>query len=340
MASENTLHPNAIYGMHDHGKEYTTIFVDKKAISELPVNGINQVFFTAPELGLRKDSFASNEVVSPAACVENNARILKLPMSDSKISSIYTHEMIDTLAGKKGAFMNIFTNRAASLPASAEQLGSIDYSETWNKYKMVLGTSTKDSKISGNFEILFKEDANLSMIKIHKLWIDYIENVFMGRCISPCATKSDMASVQSAVIDYMVSVYVFSLRPDGKTIQYWAKYTGVFPTKNPYEVFASEHGQFDNISRISMDYQFSYKEDMDIAILRDFNLLSLKPSQITNPIGNYFDEAPVDIATNANVHPQVRRVVDKTTNRATYELLLSEPSRLGGTYTNYTKEQE
>lgn len=313
------------HGNYDHNKEYTNIFTNKKALLDVPVTGYNYIFFTAPELGLTESRFRNGRI-SAATCFENNQRVLKLPGGGK--DSIYTTDMTETLAGEKAShFMSIFTNRAASLPASTEQLATIDYSETWNRYKMPLGTSTKDSKISGNFELLLKEDSELTMMKMHKLWYDYIEGIFLGTLISPHANSIDLSSTQHAIIDYMCSVYTFSLRPDGKTIQYWAKYTGVFPTKNPYEVFASEDGSIEHISKISMDYQFAYKEDMDIAILRDFNLLgqSGSSSNLTDYTGKYHDQAPVSIGKLSKM-PGVRKVVSPITNNFVYELILDNPT--------------
>lgn len=336
MATPKNVYDGIAYSPYSHAKEFTQLFINKKALPEVPVTGINYVFFTPPELGVTRSRFTSRGgrgAYSPDNCFENNSRHLKLPDKQTNYDTIYNELIVHTLSGEIGPFMSILSNRAASLPASSEIMSTLDYSETWNRYKIPLGTSTKDSKISGNFEILYKEDADLTIMKIHKLWYDYIEGVFMGRLISPYANMTDMQSAQNAVIDYMASAYVFSLKPDGKTIQYWAKYTGVFPTKNPYEVFAAEDGDMQTISKISMDYQFAYKEDMDINILRDFNLLT-QNGTLTDPKGNYFDDAPSRIGR-ISKYPGIVKGVNNKTSNVVFELHLTDPTNTDGIQTNF-----
>lgn len=264
----NLSYKHLDYSHYDEANEFDQFYLDRKAISDVPVSGINYVFFTAPDLTLTENRLGgTNPFYSKTNVINNNRKILKLPMEGAV--SMYTDDIVRTLSGEHGTFMKIISNRCSSLPASSTQLATLDYGETWNKYKIVLGTNSKDSKISGNFELALREDHNLTLIKLHKLWMDYIENVFMGRVVSNYANTDD-----EKCIDYLASVYTFSLKPDGRTIQHWSKYTGVFPTKVPYEIFASEDGDYTNHGKVHFEYQFAYKEDMDVAILRDFNLLT------------------------------------------------------------------
>ena len=332
MAELNSDYGKIDYTFYDDANEYQTFFVDKKGLPEVPITGVNYIFFTSPDLGVTQAKFNSipNAKYDPSKAFKNNQNVLKLP--GGKGESIYNDFMVKSLSGEMGMFIPIFSNRAASLPASSETLDTLDYSETWNKYKIPLGTTTKDSKISGNFELMFRDDSNLTIMKMVKLWYDYIESVFYGRCLSPYAMIGDMQDPFNTIIDYMSSVYAFSCKPDGKTLQYWAKYTGVFPTSNPYEIFASEDGDWSNITRTHIPFQFAYKEDMDVTILRDFNLLGQKNKEVLNQAktGPYFDDNLVILPPIDN-YPGIFK-----TGNGQYELRINDPYNTFGWKSNFT----
>ena len=298
------------------------------------VTGINYCFFTAPELSITPSRFNVPGVSNSRTGVlmANNGNFLKLPGYGD---SIYHSKIVETLAGENGVFMNVLGNRSASLPASDLVLDTIDYSETWNKYKIPMGTSKKDSQISGNFEMMFREDDNLTVFKTIKLWSDYIQGLYIGNVISAYASHANLSDTSSAVFDYMVSLYTFSLKPDGKTIQYWAKYTGIFPTKEPFSIFQSEDGGPAINDKISIDFQFAFKEDLDVAILRDFNLLGLSNNNLTSPTGSNHDGNRVTVAGRPNTSkPHILKVKYPGSNLMHYELRL--PAAGDRTYDNYT----
>ena len=91
----------------------------------------------------------------------------------------------------------------------------------------------------------------------------------------------------------MCSIYVFTVQPDGETITHWCRYTGCFPTKVPWGELTSEDGGIDIKKTIPVEYQFSYKEDMNLYILRDFNLLSTGDA-LSSPTGSYYTGSSVD----------------------------------------------
>lgn len=324
---------NLDYSSYNSSKEFANFFIDKKALPEVPVTGFQYVFFTAPELGLtraRFDTKASKSNV--ASLIENNGNELKLP---GYSESIYTENMCKMLAGESGTFMRLFTNRCKSLPASKEVLDTLEMAETWNKFKIPIATTTRDSKVGGNFELLFHECDKLLITKCIKLWIDYMEGVMLGRVISPYAVYSSLDDTQAAVNESQISCYTFSLRPDGKTIQHWSKYTGVFPTSIPYDVFGGEDGDIRAITSIGVDWSFAYKEDMDIQILRDFNLLGqTDKNAILQPSGQFHDHTNVKLPK-IDTYPGIAKIVDKTTGNITYELRITDDSNTQGLTKNF-----
>jgi hypothetical protein len=329
-SSSNIDYKELDYTYSREGREFSDYFIDRKALPEAVTVGYTYVFFTAPELALNSSRFTGSS--NSAYLSSSNSRFLKLPGSGD---SIYNDAIVNMLTGDSGTFMKLLFNRVASAPASNITLDTLDYSETWNKYKIPIGTSTKDSKIGGNFEIQFREDPELQIMKTIKLWTDYIEGLFMGDVISAFATASSLSDSQSAIIDYMSSVYTFSVLPDGKTLQHWSKYTGVFPTKQPYDIFASDDGDIKVIERVGIDFQFAYKEDMDITILRDFNLLAGgNASNLTNYTGNYYDSNSVNIG-GSSTYPSITKATSVINNRPLYELRLSDPNDINGITQNF-----
>lgn len=308
-------------------KEYSNFFLYRTPTEPL-YSGFNYVFFTAPELSLTASRF-NGGTGNGTVLMGNNGNFLKLPGYGD---SIYTEDMVSMLAGERGTFMSLFTNRAASIPASDLVLDSLEYSETWNKYKIPIGSTKKDTQIAPNFEIQFQEDSKLSILKSIRLWTEYIQGLFTGDVVSSYAARGSLSDTQNSIIDYMCSIYVFSLRPDGKTIQYWAKYTGVYPTKESYSIFQSEDSNINVIQKVPVEFQAAYKEDMHISILRDFNLVG-KQKTIDNT-GIYFEGNRTVLTEGNTSGPHIVKVTDGA-GGVHYELRITDNSALSGTKTNF-----
>jgi hypothetical protein len=311
--------------------EFTDFWKYRRPILDPLTTGYQYVFFTAPEMPLHSQSPSLNVGGAGASAagqiLAQNARVLGLPGAGD---SIYSDSMVKMLGGVDGAFMPLFSNRAAGIVTQDEILNSIDYSETWNRYKIVLGTSGKDSRIAGNFAINFYDDADATMMKIHKLWFEYIEKAFIGECVSGGVLLSgDLLDNSLRTIDYMSSVFMFTVGPDGETLIHWSKMTGVYPTKVPWGEFTSDDGNIDIKKTIPIEYQSSYKEDMRIEILRDFNLLNSSPStsSLMNHKGQYFTNSGAGIGSGSSSRPRIEKVgINEADHRGTprFKLVLPE----------------
>ena len=69
------------------------------------------------------------------------------------------------------------------------------------------------------------------------------------------------------------SIYYFLLKPDGRTLTYWAKYTGVIPISVPHSALSYKIGIETNVE-FSINYIYSFKEEMGLDILHEFNQVS------------------------------------------------------------------
>ena len=267
IISQNRLHldPTKIdyLDYRNISEEYDNFYKFRMPVHEGVVNGYNYIFMTAPELALSNGN-------TDAAIIEHNRKMLGL-----NTDRVYSQNIINSLSGSRN-FIPLITNRAIKYTAAAEQLSTMDYGETWMRYKMLVGSSTKDSIISGSFAVEYNEDSNLNILKMHKLWVDYIDGCFNGNILSKNAAVntglfSGVNLLNSFQIDYLVSIYHFAVKPDGETLYYWTKYTGVMPTSVPWDIFTSDDGVQDVIRSVPIEYIFAYKEDMKYSILSEFN---------------------------------------------------------------------
>ena len=170
-------------------------------------------------------------------------------------------------------FLPIFTNRLKSFQAMDVTLGQSETYDTRHGFRMPLPTHKIESISSNTLSLSCIETMNLDLIKTMTLWVNYISNVTDGTFHA----NPDM--IRNNVLDYMSSIYYFVLEPDGRTLKYWAKYTGVWPTTIPHSPLSFNRG---DSSTVELDLPFTYttKEDMNPSILEDFNRVSL----------NYFEE--------------------------------------------------
>lgn len=323
-------------------KEYDSFKLNRFRYYDPATTGYIYVFFTTPTLALDTTLLSGNP--NADAIVEANKRFLKLPTDTH--SSIYSNDMVEALSGKKSLFLKILSNRIRSAPAENIELESTEYGETYNRYRIMIGTTTKDSRVGGTIDIQFNEDNMLTITKMMKLWIDYIEGVYRGECYSKYAGIMNFATSQSASIDYMCSIYTFTTMADGATLLHWSKYTGCFPMTIPTGDFQSEDGDVNVIDKVNIKFQFAFKEDLDIAILRDFNAVAtggqLNNLKIDKFRGDYHSHAPVpkaafDIGSDTQIYsPSVRQIKnDEGSGTPLYQLLISDendPAKKLGMY--------
>ena len=80
--------------------------------------------------------------------------------------------------------------------------------------------------------------------------------------------------ISQGALDYTSSIYYFVLAPDGRTLKYWCKYTGCWPTSIPYGALKYQKKSAE-ITELDIQFVYTIKEDMDPRILEDFNRVSL-----------------------------------------------------------------
>lgn len=128
----------------------------------------------------------------------------------------------------------------------------------------------------GTFSATFIELDDLSVTRIILLWFLYMKAVNEG------SYEPDLQNILDNIVDYKTSVYVFHLKPNLSEILFFSKYTGVFPTAVPVDVFSSDK---DTMSDTRLEVEFSYDlyEPLNPKIIDEFNSLVRSGTDIITP---------------------------------------------------------
>jgi hypothetical protein len=187
-------------------------------------------------------------------------------------------------------FIPLFTNKLRSLQTMDITLNQTESFETRQGFRMPLPTHRNESISSNSLSLSCIETLNLDFIKITGLWVNYIANVTDG------TFHANPVMIKNNVIDYMSSIYYFLLEPDGRTLKYWTKYTGCWPTSIPQSALGFSRGE-QSIVEVDVNFAYTSKEDMNPAILEDFNRISL----------NYFEQDYSTLNVEEDAYASVKR---------------------------------
>lgn len=237
------------------------------------VSGHAFVFMTKPLLFIDPDR-SSNA---------SNGHLAYLNMTRDPIFTQYLWDQVMNQADRKivemlsyntnhftdSSFLPIITNECKNFDANDINLDSSDFFETKQGFKESLPTSKTLSESGNTLSFSLTEDSNLSITKMMTLWVNYISNITDG------TFDANPEMILNGRLDYTSSIYYFVLAPDGKSIRYWSKYTGCWPTNIPYSNMRYNKGSND-LSDISVTFNYTVKEDMNPKILEEFNIISLK----------------------------------------------------------------
>ena len=167
------------------------------------------------------------------------------------------------------SYLPIFTNECKNFDAGDITMEQTDVFDTKQGFRQPLPTYKTASESANSLSISVTEDSNLDFTKMMTLWVNYISNITDG------TFDANPEMILNGTLDYTCSIYYFVLDPDGKTLKYWAKYTGCWPTAIPYGALKYSKGQND-ATELDIQFAYSSKEDMNPRILEDFNITSLK----------------------------------------------------------------
>lgn len=169
---------------------------------------------------------------------------------------------INLIQGQGMPLVPIITSLCKGFPendyAGSSSLGWENYIGRGIKYGKGL-----ELEMEPTFSLEFNETQDLLVTRIHTDWMQYIYDITMGK-----KSRSPQMFARNT-IDYAVSFFVFLTKPDGKTITYWSKYTGVFPEGISTSGFAGQKSQH-SIAPVTINYTATAREIMKVEVLQDF----------------------------------------------------------------------
>lgn len=228
--------------------------------------GFAHVFFTRPDCNLLLDgtlqlnsAFSADPEFNYAW--KNNSDLVKQLVLDN---------------GQSHEFMLSLSNKAASFSLSDEYINTDVYGKSYKGWQIAYGRNSVESKTAGDFSISYNDDRTLHMYTLHKLWVDYISEVYQGRK----APKPN--NIRNKILDYASSCYYIITAEDGETIVFWSKYYGVFPTTVPSTHLGWAQGNTVEPPKMDVSYKFSFKEDMNPESLIEFNMNAKVKDYIAN----------------------------------------------------------
>lgn len=167
-------------------------------------------------------------------------------------------------------FIPILSNCFLGLDGKDAAAKTTEIGETFYGYKQTISGPMIDSITGDVVTVKYNELKYLPIVKLHKLWMEYRENVGRGLFIPYEDVRANFE------IDFASTLYYFVLDVDFQTILYYSRYVGIVPISNPYSALTSNYTDSNarEIPDIAIDYVYSYKQDLNPEILVDFNRIS------------------------------------------------------------------
>lgn len=157
----------------------------------------------------------------------------------------------------------LITNMTEGVSASDLVLDIHSVGEGWDGSKIPVPKNTLNSRQDGTVQLEMMEWSGLPVTTLHKIWVDYIENVSKG------ILYPDNGYISRRELDYVCSIYYFQCMADGCTIEFGVRFTGCFPTAVPFSPWSGRIGNQEAV-KVSIPYAYAYMEPMDSFIFEEF----------------------------------------------------------------------
>lgn len=208
------------------------------------------IFFTTPEMNLSAENLMAMGITPAGPYPTELLSMMTQDHSESKYST-------------NSAFMKLYTNLAKESSLDDEVAEAHQAWETFAGKSITYGTSSDASVIGNDFSVVYNETAALDIIRSTKIWMDYIAKAKKGHVIR---TNEKMTN---NMLDYATSAFILVTEPDGETLSFWCKYTGVFPTAVPYSAIETGNGDH-GAMEVTIPYAYTKRENMSLYVLSDF----------------------------------------------------------------------
>lgn len=100
-----------------------------------------------------------------------------------------------------------------------------------------------------SISLKYVEFSGLPILRIHRAWVNMIRDNKSGLTGLWTERSGDVYNKQH----YAANLLYWTTKPDGVTVEYYAAYSGVFPTKDPQDLFNGDITSIDKLE-IEIDY--------------------------------------------------------------------------------------
>lgn len=246
------------------------------------------VFFVRPRCNIKMSASQNkmDEISKDNSPYANNPNFMYAASNSPQI----IQELSYDCTNQSSDFSFILSNAAVSFSLNDEYINTDTYGTGYTGYKVSYGKHGVESRTAGEFNVTFQDDRNMDVYHLIKLWAAYIDGCYTG------TFRPKSSTIINHELDYTGAVYYILTAEDGETILFWSKYYGVYPSTIPSNQYSWSAGTL--LSHISLDVKFNYswKEDYDIAAIAEFNY----NSRLENAIKSQGGENTVDMVPTYN----------------------------------------
>lgn len=108
-----------------------------------------------------------------------------------------------------------------------------------------------------SISLKYIEFSGLPILRIHRAWVNMIRDNKSGLTALSGGTHNNSLSSGGTGFynkaNYSACLLYWTTKPDGVTVEYYAAYSGVFPTKDPQDLFPGDITSIDKLE-IDIDY--------------------------------------------------------------------------------------
>ena len=254
--------------------------------------GLGIVFFTKPDLNIFKSGSNGTEFESQ---ISNQGEFIQLVNTKQ-----YLFKELQMNNGN-GPFIHTLGNFIQNFPITDEIIKTRDSAETANDWRVVYGHRINDSRSANTIDFTFKDNRNLDVYDLIKIWVNYINLVSIGR-LSPSKNNK-----KKRILDYAGSIYFFLLDESFTNIKYYCKLIGAFPLNIPSSAFSWDLGQ-KRMLEYNITFQYSQKDERPY-VIQDFNKICGANKSYFTPLVDDYGMMGSTWASNAfieNVNGQLK----------------------------------
>ena len=224
----------------------------------------------------RKFGTDTNEVVPYIS----GAGFIHFATIPTYLPAIVNHHKPQTIISGADEIRNILESCNVSCTIPGKQLNTTEFTGLGGITWSVPTNVTTDTTLS----MRFWESSDTPILSIFHGWVRMIRDSRSG--------VSLLVDEQYKKSNYASNLYYWTTKPDGESIEYAACFSGLYPTKDPSDLYGYDVSVIDKLE-VDMDFKFDYmwEQDwvyercLDLARSRKSNAFPVSATQLSSTSG-------------------------------------------------------